>query len=358
MADQKRKDKEVQLSDFDFDVEALKESGKKAYQTAKRYHKPNILQSISYYVLCIDRNRLAIQYYSQACTDLKKAQDWELGALSHMELAEVYLDTDQKQEAASSYVEAGKTYSHIAQMQNYASEAYQNAAEIHVNRGKPELAAKLLKRAAEWSANGHKVEQAIQLYDDSAALYAKINQPIQKTQITLRIAEVRVIEENYLKAVRRYEEAAKRYLKSERYTLGAKNVVVNIVLCHLANGKIKKAKGTINRYKGLDKTFKGSKQCLFLTAIVKAYSSDDIVAFDEQCEWMMDVITMDTQRNKLYEEIRQQLATTDEEKRRAKKRADQAERQRLALEEEQPPPPPVEIPEGINQAIQRLEMGG
>eukprot|EP01024_Parvocaulis_polyphysoides_P034685 TRINITY_DN3072_c0_g2_i1.p1 TRINITY_DN3072_c0_g2~~TRINITY_DN3072_c0_g2_i1.p1 ORF type:complete len:354 (+),score=49.81 TRINITY_DN3072_c0_g2_i1:47-1063(+) len=215
-----------------------------------------------------------------------------------------------------------------------------------------------LKRAAEWSANGHKVEQAIQLYDDSAALYAKINQPIQKTQITLRIAEVRVIEENYLKAVRRYEEAAKRYLKSERYTLGAKNVVVNIVLCHLANGKIKKAKGTINRYKGLDKTFKGSKQCLFLTAIVKAYSSDDIVAFDEQCEWMMDVITMDTQRNKLYEEIRQQLATTDEEKRRAKKRADQAERQRLALEEEQPPPPPVEIPEGINQAIQRLEMGG
>eukprot|EP01023_Acetabularia_acetabulum_P020211 TRINITY_DN20429_c0_g1_i1.p1 TRINITY_DN20429_c0_g1~~TRINITY_DN20429_c0_g1_i1.p1 ORF type:complete len:358 (+),score=72.61 TRINITY_DN20429_c0_g1_i1:47-1120(+) len=353
-----KEEKEVEVSDFQWDSEALKASGKKAYETAKRYHKPNLFQWLTYYVLCVDRNKLAIKYYSQANLDLKKANDWELAALSQMELAEVYLDIDFKQDAASSYVEAGKNYSHIDEMQNYASQAYENAAEIHLSRKKPELAAKLLKKAAAWSAEGHKVEQAISLYDDSAALYAKIKQPIQKTQITLRIAEVRVIEENYLKAVNRYEVAARRFLKSEKFSQGAKNVVINIVFCHLANEKIRKAKAAIKRYRNLDKTFKGSKQNLFLDALVKVYSSDDLVGFDEQCKWMMDIITMDQQRFKLYEELRDKLAKNDEETRRAFKRAMQAERQRKAAEEEAPPPEPVQVPEGINTAIDRLEMGG
>eukprot|EP01026_Neomeris_dumetosa_P010730 TRINITY_DN13988_c0_g1_i4.p2 TRINITY_DN13988_c0_g1~~TRINITY_DN13988_c0_g1_i4.p2 ORF type:complete len:271 (-),score=33.65 TRINITY_DN13988_c0_g1_i4:596-1408(-) len=232
----------VDVSSLQIDTESRQQAGEKLYKKAHNFHKPGILSRLAYFVLCINRNKLAITYYQQASKELKLAGDWELAGLNHMELAETFLDDDAKQDAATSYVEAGKMYMHIPEMQKFASEAFQNAADIHVSRGKQELAAKLLKYAGDWSAQSQKLQPAIDLYTQSSRLYVKKNVYIEKTQITLKVAQIRVVEEDYMKAIKRYEEVAKTYLKSDRYMLGAKNVLMNAVLCYLALKKINKAK--------------------------------------------------------------------------------------------------------------------
>eukprot|EP01025_Chloroclados_australasicus_P012625 TRINITY_DN1588_c0_g1_i2.p1 TRINITY_DN1588_c0_g1~~TRINITY_DN1588_c0_g1_i2.p1 ORF type:complete len:323 (+),score=51.96 TRINITY_DN1588_c0_g1_i2:658-1626(+) len=311
-------------------------------------------KKIAYLLTFVNRHKMAIQLYQQAGRFLKMSGDWELAGLNYMELSEMYLDLDQKQDAASSYVEAGKMYSHLPQLQNYASEAYRNASSIHEERGKIDLAAKLLKKAADWSSMQHNVEQAVQLYDSSAALYAKAKVPIEKTRILVQIAGVRVMDEDYKKAAKRYEEAAKRYLKSPRFYLGAKNLFINSTLCYLADRRMKVAAKAVKRYTSMDKTFKGSKQEMFLTAIIRCVQKDDLKGFDEQSEFMMNLIAMDAQRFKLFQEVRVELEQSAEAARKAKRRTEQEQRQQAIQQEEQAPPP---IPGEVHAALEKLEIG-
>lgn len=229
------------------------------------------------------------------------------GNAKYEEAAEIFVNAANKFKAAKNYAEAGKCFveagscmlkvgSKFDAAQHFLSgaQAYKKveppdltqavylltkAVDLNIDQGRFHIAAKHQKEIAEIYEGEGDLKNAISAYNKAAEWFEGEDSKSSATACKLKVALFSAQLEDYLTAYTIYEQVASASLDNNLTRWSVKEYFFKAGLCYLCNDDLVGAQQALQRFKSMDATFEGTRECQFLTNIIGDYEANDVESF-------------------------------------------------------------------------------
>ncbi|EFJ48439.1 hypothetical protein VOLCADRAFT_81196 [Volvox carteri f. nagariensis] len=210
----------------------------------------------------------AAELLEKAANNYKLAKMWNECADTYEKLAGCYLKMDSKHEAATAFVEAAKACG--KQDQARSQGLLRQAVNLYTDMGRLNMAARQLKEIAEQMEKAGQKEEAIQYYTQAADLFEMENSASEATKCKLKIAEFSAEMGRYSKAMEIFEDAARRAVENNLLKYSARGYLLQAGICALCYLKPVDIEKKLDKYRGIDLQFDGSREATLLDGLVEA----------------------------------------------------------------------------------------
>eukprot|EP00826_Nyctotherus_ovalis_P026316 TRINITY_DN2057_c0_g1_i14.p1 TRINITY_DN2057_c0_g1~~TRINITY_DN2057_c0_g1_i14.p1 ORF type:complete len:220 (+),score=64.90 TRINITY_DN2057_c0_g1_i14:78-737(+) len=169
--------------------------------------------------------------YEKAANHFKLAKNFALASEACLKVADCESDEGV---AASHYVEAANCMKKINTSE--AVQIMERAIQCYCTTGSIRMGARYAKQVAEWYEADYEYELAIEYYLKASELQNIEASDSFGLQCSIKAADLMVLskEEKYVEAIKKYEEAAKQYLKNTLLKGTAKDLIMKELLLYLA----------------------------------------------------------------------------------------------------------------------------
>ena len=252
-----------------------------------------------------NRHEDASDLFDKAANHYKLAKCWKESAEMYEKLAECYLKMDSKHEAATSYVEAARA---IAKSDPVRSQdLLQKAVDLYTEMGRLNMAARQLKEIAEQNEKGGQKEEAIQFYNQAADLFETDGANSEATKCKLKVAEFSAEMGKYSKAIEIFEDAARRAVDNNLLKYSARGYLLQAGLCCLVYCKLRDVDAKLDKYRGIDLQFAGSREATLLENLVEAIRDMDEQRFATVLAEFDAITRLDPWKVKILREAKRKI---------------------------------------------------
>jgi hypothetical protein len=174
-------------------------------------------------------------------------------------------------EAATAYIEAARCWIKAGDAKMGTEVLETEALPRIVDAGKLSQAAKLHNEVAEMMESEGAMEEAISHFQQAADLFIAENAASTALKCSTRIAHLsaQMDPPDLARAAEVFEHVGTESLSSNLLKFGAKSAFFNAVLCTLARGDVVAGERDLERFKELDYTFPGCRECKLLEDVVQ-----------------------------------------------------------------------------------------
>ena len=178
-------------------------------------------------------------------------------------------------EAATSYIEAARCWIKAGDARMGTEVLETEALPRIVDAGRLSQAAKLHNEVAEMCEQEGAYEEAIRHFQEAADLFTAENAASTALKCITRIAHLsaQLDPPDLGKAAEMFERVGTESLNSNLLKFGAKSAFFNSVICTLARGDVVSGERDLERFKELDYTFPGCRECKLLEDVVQVRAS-------------------------------------------------------------------------------------
>ncbi|KAF9413749.1 hypothetical protein BGZ94_000634 [Podila epigama] len=248
----------------------------------------------------------AAELYTKAGNIFKMAKRWKESGDTFCKAATMQLNMNERDEAASTYINASKSYKKCSPQDAISS--LEKAIEILTEKGRFQSAAKHQEDIASiYESELIDLEKAMQAYEVAADWYSGEASTALAHKCLLKVATFAAQLGQYDKAIEKFEEVASASLDNQLMKWSLKEYFLKAGLCHLATGDIVSAHNAVERYCEMDVTFRSTRECQFLQSILNAVDTSDVGLFTG-CVVEFDQLTkLDNWKTKILLEIKNSI---------------------------------------------------
>jgi len=219
----------------------------------------------------------AAELFVKGANMYKVAKKWQEAGDAFIESARCHQKLQNKHEEATAYVQAATCYKKSQPIDAITN--LQLAVEIYTDLGRFSSAAKHQKETAELYESEMELDNAIAAYERAADYYMGEDSTSAANSCLLKVAQFSAQLERYDRAVEIYEQVANTSLDNNLLKWSVKDYLMRAGLCILASGDITAAQRALEKYKGMDATFEGTRECKLLEDITAAVDANDVEQF-------------------------------------------------------------------------------
>ena len=197
--------------------------------------------------------------------------------------AECYVKIKDEHGAATAYIEAARAYIKGGDGKTGTEVLENEALPRIVDAGRLSQAAKLHGEVAELFEDEGLTPEAISHFQSAADLHYAENANSTALKSLTRIAHLsaQLDPPDLEKAAETFEKVATESLSSNLLKFGAKSAFFNAALCTLARGDVVAGEQALEKYKELDYTFPGCRECKLLEDVTQAFKDLNVEAFTD-----------------------------------------------------------------------------
>lgn len=239
----------------------------------------------------------AADKFKDAGNSFKMGEDFRNAAEMYEKASENYKIGESETDTVSMMVEAANCYEKTNKDKAVAS--YQKAIEFYNMAGRWQRSSQYLKKVAEiYEAEGS-VEGAMEAYEEAASMYANDGKPSQAQTCNLKIAGMAATAEMYDRAAKIYGDIGISCMDSNLGKYAAKGHFFNAALCLLAIGDLVQIQNKLEEFKNADFSFGTSRECQFLEQLVEAVSENSSQAYAQACADYDRISPLDHQKTSI-----------------------------------------------------------
>ncbi|RHY09252.1 hypothetical protein DYB28_000193 [Aphanomyces astaci] len=184
---------------------------------------------------------------------------------------------------------------------------YRTAISMQCDAGRFSNAAKLQKQIAEIYEQAGQMQEALENYSQAADYFIGENQPSSAQPMLLKVAQFSAELERYPAAIEIYEKVAKTSMESNLLKYNAKSHLLNAGICAMSSKDIVLVKQKIDEFNDIDYTFPDSREGKFLTAMANAYESFDPDGFADAVYEFDTITKLDPWKVSLLLKVKQSI---------------------------------------------------
>ncbi|RKP03143.1 hypothetical protein CXG81DRAFT_9913 [Caulochytrium protostelioides] len=220
----------------------------------------------------------AADLFAKAGNTFRLNQRWNEAGDAYMQQAGVLVRMNERDEAATAYLNASKVFKRISPQQAIA--ALQQAVEIFTDRGRFSAAASNQEQLAEmYETDVGDIEKAMNAYEIAADWFIGDDAQARANKCLLKAATFAAQLGRFDKAIDRFESVASNAATKEITKWSMREYLLKAGLCHLCVGDHVRTRQAIDRYETLDITFGTTRECAFLKDILDAVEAADLERF-------------------------------------------------------------------------------
>jgi len=227
-----------------------------------------------------DKTSSAIECYQRAANMFKMAKKWSQAGESFQKCGELHLrgSTPSKHDAASSFIDASNCFKKTEAQKAVSN--LSNAIEIYQELGKFSMAAKHNQTIAEILESEGDLSRSVEYFEKAADMFKGEESNAAANKALLKVASHAATMEDYLKAIKTYEDIATNSLESSLLKYSAKEYFFRASLCHLCTD-ILNAQQAVERYSEMYPAWQDTRECKFVKQLITAVEEEDAESFTE-----------------------------------------------------------------------------
>ncbi|KAF0742977.1 hypothetical protein Ae201684P_000118 [Aphanomyces euteiches] len=226
--------------------------------------------------------------FEKAANQYKIAKKWQESGEAFAKCADCQMRLKESSRAAQFYQQAAEAVSKANPID--AVTYYRTAISLQCDAGRFTNAARLQKQIAEIYEQAGQTQEALDNYSQAADYFIGENQPSSAQPMLLKVAQFSAELERYPAAIEIYEKVAKTSMESNLLKYNAKSHLLNAGICAMASKDIVLIKQKIDEFNDIDYTFPDSREGKFLTAMATAYETFNLDGFADAV-YEFDTIT-------------------------------------------------------------------
>ena len=228
--------------------------------------------------------------YEDAADKLQKAghaykasKNWPSAAATYVKAADCFKKAKSDGDTANCFIEAARCYIKAGDSTTASSLLENEALPRMVDAGRLSQAAKLHQEVAEMYEEGEMFAEAMDNFQKAADFFMAENAASTAAKCSGKIAflAARTDPPDYEKAAAEFERVGKDSLSSNLLKFGAKANFFNAAICLMARGDIVAADAATARFKEMDYTYSGCRECKLVDDISAAFKDGNAEAFTD-----------------------------------------------------------------------------
>ncbi len=247
----------------------------------------------------------AAELLDKAANNYKLAKMANECSETYEKLAGCYIKIDSKHEAAGAYVEAAKACAKVNPPRS--QQLLKQAVDIYTDLGRLNMAAKQLREIAEQNDKAGNREEAVTFFMQAADLFETDGANSEATKCKLRVAEMAAELGRYSKAVELFEEAARRAVDNNLLKYSARGYLLQAGICCLVYLRPDDVLIKLDKYRGIDLQFDGSRECNLLEGLVEARREQDESKFATLLSEFDAITRLDPWKVKILREAKKKI---------------------------------------------------
>ncbi|PNH05536.1 Alpha-soluble NSF attachment protein 2 [Tetrabaena socialis] len=252
-----------------------------------------------------NKNEEAAELLEKAANNYKLAKMYNECSEMYEKLAGCHIKMDSKHEAATSYVEAAKALAKHNPPKS--QQLLQQAVNLYTDMGRLNMAARQLREIAEQNEKAGQKEEAIQFYNQAADLFEMEGSNSDATKCKLKVAEFSAEMGRYSKAVELFEDAARRAVENNLLKYSARGYLLQAGVCCLCYLRPDDVANKLDKYRGIDLQFDGSREANLLDGLVEARRELDEAKFATLLAEFDSVTRLDAWKVKILREAKRKI---------------------------------------------------
>eukprot|EP00887_Chlorella_sp_A99_P006953 scaffold2.g6953.t1 len=233
----------------------------------------------------------AAELYEKAANQFKLAKAWQEAGETYVKLAEAHSKLESKHDTASAWVEAAKAFLKCDQRRGVY--CLQQAVSLYTDMGRLGMAARQLREIAEVLEKEGAKEEALAFYEQIAQFAAEL--------------------ERYPQAIAIYEGVARTSVDNNLLKYSAKGYLLHAGICQLASADVTTIRTALERYKDIDISFDGSRECRLLETLADALESGDEEAFTSAVAEFDQLTRLDSWKTAMLLRVKRKLTSRGED---------------------------------------------
>ncbi|KAK9473578.1 soluble NSF attachment protein [Dipodascopsis tothii] len=219
--------------------------------------------------------------YIEAANAFRLEKDMITAGKTFEKAAQMQLKSESKDEAATTYIEAYKSYRKSDPEE--AARVLIQAIMLFSQRGQFRRAATYKQDlAALYETELNDLNRAMDAYDEAAEWLSNDQAEALANKAWLKVAEIAALQEDYARAVAKFELVAGNSLNNHLTKWSLKEYFFKAGLCHLANKDVVAAKRALEEYAEMDPSFFQTREFNLLRDITQSVEDGDQERFTDQ----------------------------------------------------------------------------
>lgn len=237
----------------------------------------------AFFGISADTYQDAAEKFQRAGLAFKGSKRWADAAKAYQRAGECFVKAKSDGEASNAYVECARSHVKAGDGHSATEILEREAMPRIVESGRLSQAAKLHQELAETLESEGQLESAIENFQKAADYFAAENATSSAQKAEHRVGRLNAMLDppNLERASEILEKIGSDSLSNSLLKFQAKNHFFDAVLCTLATTDIVTADAKLARYKEMDYTFPGCRECKLLEDIVQAYKDMNTAAFTD-----------------------------------------------------------------------------
>lgn len=253
----------------------------------------------------------AAELFTKGANLFKVLKMWNAAGEAFEKTASCNLKSNSAHEAASAFQDAANCFKKTDSTR--AIGLYKEAVSIHIDLGRFTTAAKLQKEIADLHEGEGDLTSAMSAFQTAADYYSGEESVSSANQCLLKVAGFAAELLDYKRAIDIYEQVAHASLESTLLKWSVKDYLLRAGICTLATGDAKAAATKVEQYKGMDASFAGTREGIFLDGLLRAFDDLDADAFTDQVREYDEVSRLDQQKTTLLLEVKNKIKASQDD---------------------------------------------
>jgi len=248
----------------------------------------------------------AIELYQRAANTFKMAKKWNNAGEAFCKAAELHLKNGSRHDGSTCYVDAATCYKKSDPKEAVA--CLEKAIEQYLEMGRFSIAAKHHQTIAETFEGEGELEKAITHYEQAADYFKGEESNAAANKALLKVAQHAAQLEDYVKAIKVYEDVAATSLESSLLKYSAKEYFFRAGLCHLCVDVLN-AQQALDRYAEMYPAFQDSREYKLIKTLTEHVEHEDVEAFTDAVKDYDSISRLDQWYTTLLLRIKKTLAS-------------------------------------------------
>ena len=240
----------------------------------------------------------------------KASKNWAAAASAYERSADCFKKAKNDGDTANCFIEAARCHIKAGNAPTAMNLIDNEALPRMVDAGRLSQAAKLHQELAEMMEEGEMFEEAMVNFQKAADFFIAENAASTAAKCSGKIAflAARTDPPDYERAAAEFEKVGRDSLSSNLLKFGAKGNFFNAVICLLARGDIVAGESALGRFKEMDYTFGGSRECKLLDDVCAAFKDGNMDAFTDAVFNFDQISKLDPWRTTILLKIKNEMS--------------------------------------------------
>ncbi|KAI9833371.1 MAG: vesicular-fusion protein S17 [Phylliscum demangeonii] len=224
----------------------------------------------------------AADLYSQAANAFRMQKQGKEAGLAFERVASIQTkNLNEPDDAANTLVEAFKAYRKTDPQD--AARVLEQAINHYTMKGNFRRAATYEQNLAElYEIELGDQKKAINAYETAAGWFEGDNAEALANKLSLKVADLAALEQDYYKAIQNYEKVAKSSVNNNLMKWSVKDYFLKSGICLLANSDMVATRNALESYRELDSSFASTREHQLLVDLADAVEQGDAEAFADK----------------------------------------------------------------------------